>query len=419
MTKKILIVSYTFPPYPGIGGRRWAKFAKYLAQKGYEIHVVCSENPFDEQSSWLQDIQYPSIKVYPLPVKYPMVMLLGVNNLFDKLIYRFWKIYFSFYSKGVIYERTIFWKKQLLEKASELIEKERIKNVIVSIPPYRLAVYTTELKRKFPYINFIVDYRDPWTDNKSFHGFKDITSARFKYEEGMEKEVINSADYIITVSEKMTDNIKARNTTHAKIITVTNGYDPADILPVVDKKTWGDNKIRFIYAGTLYSNLNYIISPLLDYLEKLKNTNKPLYDQLSFEFYGKQNPELAGQIIRFKSPAISIHDTLPLGQMQEKIRNGNFCTLMSAPDHSFAFNTKFVEYVANRKPILLFSYPGETSDFLRKNKLGFHINPPDIENNLNEFFAGMPGVIENFNSKYNIEPFSIPFLTTKIEAILK
>ena len=50
----ILLISYTFPPHPGIGGRRWAKFSKYLSKLNYIVHVIHVANPFDEDSLWFR-----------------------------------------------------------------------------------------------------------------------------------------------------------------------------------------------------------------------------------------------------------------------------------------------------------------------------------------------------------------------------
>ncbi len=418
MKKKLLIILYTFPPFPGIGGRRWAKFAKYLAMKEYDVHVICCENVFPEQSLWTKDVKHKNIKTYPLPAKYPDVMLHGVKSMMGKLSYRFWKMRFSFSSKGVLFDRTMFWQEQLMAKASAIIESEKIENVIASIPPYRLATYSIVLKKKYPNINLVVDYRDPWADNKSYHGFKDLSPERLKHELQLEEEVLNKADKVITVSDKMTEMLKARSANPSKISTILNGFDPADILAPVPKQSSSD-KIRFIYAGTLYSNLEYIADPLFAYISKLKKENSDLYSRISFEFYGNHNPELANKITALNDKAVSVHPSMPLDKIQEVLRAGDFCVLMSAPDHTFAFNTKFCEYLANRKPILLFAYPGETANFIKQNKLGFVVNPQALDRDMDSFFADMQNIVSSYNSQYNLEPFSIPALTGEIEKLLK
>ena len=54
--KKILVVSYTFPPSPGIGGRRWAKFSKVLVQKGWDVDVIAAKITRDSESVWMKDV---------------------------------------------------------------------------------------------------------------------------------------------------------------------------------------------------------------------------------------------------------------------------------------------------------------------------------------------------------------------------
>ena len=77
MNKKVLIVCYSFPPYPGIGGRRWAKFAKYLYRNGYNVNVISSKNKADENSQWKTDIEEYSNNIDYIESNYPFY--LGIN----------------------------------------------------------------------------------------------------------------------------------------------------------------------------------------------------------------------------------------------------------------------------------------------------------------------------------------------------
>lgn len=345
-------------------------------------------------------------------------MLHGVHSLMDKIRYRLWKIYFSLYSRGVIFERTMFWNKQLLKLASVIIENEKIENVIISIPPFRLATYALKLKEKFRGVNFIVDYRDPWTDNKSFHGFKDISDSRFIYEKELEGRVLCKADKIISVSEKMTEGLMARNLHQGEIITIPNGYDPDDI-QVGKENLVKSEKIKIVYAGTLYSDLEYVVLPFITYLDKLKQTNKTLHDRFSFEFYGNLNKELKDKLKLANDGSISVFGSVSLNEMQEKLSNCSCCMLITPPDYSVVFNTKFFEYLANRKPVLLFTYPCDASEFLVKNKLGFHINPDSLEKDMDTFFTTIDNVISGFNKDFDISRFSLPYLTSELEKMFK
>src|SRR3982751_5669206 len=38
--RRLLVISYHFPPDGAVGGQRWAGLSKYLARLGWEVHVV-------------------------------------------------------------------------------------------------------------------------------------------------------------------------------------------------------------------------------------------------------------------------------------------------------------------------------------------------------------------------------------------
>ena len=73
--KKVLIITYYWPPAGGPGVQRWLKFVKYLPEFGIEPIVYCPENPkypimdtsmVSEVSSALEVIQAPINEPYKL-----------------------------------------------------------------------------------------------------------------------------------------------------------------------------------------------------------------------------------------------------------------------------------------------------------------------------------------------------------------
>lgn len=417
--KNILLISYIFPPAAGIGGRRWAKFAKYLSRQGYVVQVITAENYSDSVSEWLKDIDEPNIKVHLLPMKYPSVLNRIPNTLFEKLKYRFWMYFFKIFSKGTIFDRSVFWKYQLMKKTESLINEFKIKNVIVTIPPFKLAHHCISIKNKYPNINLIVDYRDPWTDNKSFHGFKGLSKTRLSYEISIENEVLRAADKVISVSQEMSQKLISRDiTSSSKFFTISNGFDEEDIIFSNRIKKSNEGYFTFIYTGSLYSNLDYVIEPLLDFLVNLKQNNKKLFNKLRFEFYGNQDIQLANKIKEANLNIIKVFSQVSLITVYQKINEANFCLLFSAPDHSFAFNTKFFEYLACRKPILLFSNLGKTSEFISQNNLGYTIDNSDFKNSIEEILIKITNNSFNYNSEFDIRPFSVKTMTKDLDHLL-
>lgn len=414
--KTVLIISYTFPPHPGIGGRRWAKFAKYLVLKDYKVHVISAENVTTSTSLWMNDVLNENIINHKLPLKYPKVLIENGNSFFSKVKFRFWKTMFSFFSSGTIFERTLFWKRQLLKKAIKIIDDNKIQNVIITIPPYRLAYYGVALKKMRPEINLIADFRDPWTNNLSFHGFKDISEDRLAFEKKMELEVLKWFDKIVTVAENTTNYLKVElNTDANKFFTIPNGFDSTDLIS--SQTEVNREKITFIHTGTLYSNLEYIIAPLLDFLVKLKQENLTLFEKLKFEFYGNYGFDLKKEIEKKKLTCFSINGPVSLAEAFKKIKNSDYCLLFAAPDHGFAFNTKFCEYVGNKKPIILFSNKGDASQFIEVNKIGKCIYPNSLDNDMMTFFNAIETGSFVFNTTFNVNDFSVEKFTDQYQKL--
>ena len=63
--KKVLIITYYWPPSGGSGVQRWLKFVKYLPQNGVQPHVYTPENPdFNvKDESFLKDIPKEAVVI--------------------------------------------------------------------------------------------------------------------------------------------------------------------------------------------------------------------------------------------------------------------------------------------------------------------------------------------------------------------
>ena len=72
MKKKVLIISYYWPPSGGAGVQRWLKMSKYLAEMGNDITVYSPNNPEvpAQDLSLIGDI-HPSINELKTPIWEP------------------------------------------------------------------------------------------------------------------------------------------------------------------------------------------------------------------------------------------------------------------------------------------------------------------------------------------------------------
>jgi hypothetical protein len=414
--KTILLICHSFPPYPGIGGRRWAKFAKYLSQNGHSVKIIASENPFSKRSEWLNDVKNADVTF--LPFNYPFVLKKDTAlSFFDKLIYRAALLYVKCFGKGNYYDRSLFWEKQIIKTSSDLISKHKIKNVIVTCPPFHIAFYCLRLKNIFPEINLVTDFRDLWSGDFSLSGLKLMSGKRQSEEIRMEKEVLERSDIVLTVSVKMTNAFKAQ-VPKCNCYTLPNGFDEDDFKNIADMPKKQNKKITFVFTGTLYANLQNIFTPLIKALKKLKAEQPELYSLLSFNFYGNIPHEI--KTICSGNEAIHFHGSIPLNEVYEKISGSDMCLLFLTDAYTFSLSTKFYEYVSQKKKMIVFSKKGDATDFIEQNNLGYWISPENCYEGLIKLIElHKSGQTAYWNSTLNISDFSVKALTKQLEKYLK
>jgi hypothetical protein len=187
------------------------------------------------------------------------------KNIWGKISYRLSRMFCSWFSGGTPYDKSLFWRTVLLRRSEELLKTHAINNVIVTGAPFRSLYYATQLKKKFPDINLIADFRDPWTQGTSY-GFESLSSERFQHEFGMEKRVCEAAAYVTAPNNLILKYLSEKHmVTAGKLKVLAHGYDVDDI-PVVsvrDKKS----KKRFIFFGTFYEGAEYYFRIFMSALE--------------------------------------------------------------------------------------------------------------------------------------------------------
>jgi len=224
-TDKILIISFTFPPKPGVGGRRWAKFAKYLYKKGSEFSVITSENHENSESNWTQDTISFLDKIHVINSGYPKLLKLSPKTFLRKVLYRLNLISVKLRSNGQYYDQTIFWKKQLLDKVEELIELGHTTIIATGAPFHYLSVLS-ELHKTYPQIKLIADIRDPWIHSTAQYNYHKLSKKRFARELAKKQKVVEYFDKIITVNKVITEDFKERYPLFRdKFKTISNGFD--------------------------------------------------------------------------------------------------------------------------------------------------------------------------------------------------
>ena len=247
--KKVLLITYYFPPSGGAGVQRWLKTINYLPKAGVETIVltvdpaVASYPQIDE--SLCNDV--PSgIKIYRTGTREILSLYKKVSpkkevpyggfanepnpNLIQKI---------SRFIRGNFFlpDPRRGWNKYALAKAKEIIESEAIETIVTTSPPHSTQLIGLELKRLYPHLNWVADLRDPWTDiyyNEDLYPTRWAKKGNLRYE----RSVLLGADQIITVSEECKRLFAEKADVAEKISVVPNGYDTKDFInsTIINKK---------------------------------------------------------------------------------------------------------------------------------------------------------------------------------------
>ncbi len=407
MSKQILLLAFTFPPAPGIGGRRWAKFAKYLSKEGYTVHVICARNNTSETSLFEADVQNDAqiIRHY-FSSGYPEVLNTIPATFFQKLKYTFWLRLLPFLTPGYFFDKAIFSEKSVLKMAGDLLTKHQIETVIATGAPFRMNYYATRLKVLFPHIRLINDFRDPWMWAGSY-SYDRMRPSRKAFEKQMRDTVLEWSDHITVPVEAMKDFLINNYPKQAnKIKLLPHAFDESEICEKTDHSI--KNTIRLVFYGTLYPGLENYVSALAKVLGEHKGriqldlyTNVIRYKDI-FAAHGACN------FIAFKEPM--------QGKELFKKLSGYDHVLIIQPDYAKDYiSTKFYEIIRCRIPIIMLGQEGVTSGFLQKSQTGVFFPVDEIVSGVNDLAHGK--IKHPYNAEYEVLPFSFSAVTRSLAAL--
>jgi hypothetical protein len=423
MNKKVLLIVPEFPPNNSIGGRRWAKFAKYLAKDNINVFVIAFKpTSYAVNSNWLNDISNDKIKVFYLSSRYPKILESSSKNLVIRIIKKVLSIIVSFIDGGIIQDRAIFFRSNLLNCATKLIQENNIKNVICSGPYHRASYYTSLLKNDFPNINFIVDFRDRWTDGQVY-GIDKVSDAIYRKEEGMQKYTCEKADFVISTYEQILDELKALYPylDDTKFLHFSHNYDPSDYPTIIGfSSSVSQKQIRFIYGGTI--NTAALIDgfiPFLNALKSLQLERNDLYQLISFEIYGS-NFRINELIEHLNiSSCVKILPKISEYEFYKKVNETDFPMIFLGNKWKNLLTTKSIAYLPFRKPILVVAEKGKVTDMVLNNLIGYHFSPDKCYQNLVTLVEDYKMNQIHFNNDYDYEAYSYEFAAKRLIQLLK
>jgi hypothetical protein len=258
MPKKVLIITYYWPPAGGPGVQRWLKFVKYLPENHIEPVLYCPENasyPLIDKT--LESEVSSDLKVLKQNIKEPYKLA----SLFTKQTKTISKGIISdtknqsFIEKLLLYIRGNYfipdarknWIKPSVDYLKPFLEQHQIETIITTGPPHSLHLIGLQLKKELN-LNWIADFRDPWT-TIGYHKKLKLTKKASEKHLKLESEVLTCADKIIVTSYNTKREFSAK--TAQPIAVITNGFDNEVLTDITLDKCFS-----LAHIGSLLSDRN-------------------------------------------------------------------------------------------------------------------------------------------------------------------
>ncbi|MFD2541308.1 glycosyltransferase family 4 protein [Lacinutrix gracilariae] len=285
--KKVLIISYYWPPAGGPGVQRWLKFVKYLPEFNVAPIVYIPSNPnYPLVDETLVDEVSKEVTIIKQPISEPYKFASFLSKKNTKSI-----------SKGLIteakkqslMERLLLlirgnffipdarksWVKPSVKYLSTYIQDFNIDTVITTGPPHSLHLIGMQLKRKLG-VKWIADFRDPWT-TIGYHKELKLTQKAKQKHIRLEREVLQTADQIIVTSSVTKQEFQEK--TNQPITVITNGYDVEKTEAVSL-----DTKFSLAHIGSLLAKRNPEV--LWNVLQELTEENEEFAKHFELKLVG-------------------------------------------------------------------------------------------------------------------------------------
>lgn len=386
--KKVLIITYYWPPSGGAGVQRWLKFVKYLPKNGWEPVIFTVDNG-----------EYPSIDE-SLENDIPD----GIEVIKSKI----WEPY-SFYKKftgrkkdelinaGFLKERKKavflerlsvwvrgnffipdarkFWIKPSTRILSSYLKDNSIDVVISSGPPHSTHLIAKNINVNYN-LPWIADFRDPWT-NIDF--YNDLMLSKFadRKHKRLEKLVLSSADIILTVGKTLALELSQLGAKRVEVI--ENGYDKSDLNKGVINQL--DDKFSIAHIGTFSPSRNN--QTLWKALSELVKEDDFFSNKLELKLIGKIDYSVTESLKKYELesfvnhiPYLS-HDLVINQQMSSHLL---LLMVNNTPNAKGIVTGKIFEYMASNRPTLVIGpSDGDVAEIVSKCNAGVICDFDDIK----------------------------------------
>jgi len=419
--KKVLIISYYWPPAGGPGVQRVLKFAKYLPDFGWEpIILTVKDGEFPAVDKSLekgisQDCivhKSKSIEPFKLYKKFigkknkdeipTFILNKSKSDNFKDKIAKWIRL------NLFIPDAKIGWIPFAVSKGMDLINKNKIDLIFSSSPPQTVNLIAKKISKKSG-IPWVADFRDPWTDAFWQEGGSNRNYISHQIDKTLEKSCLVSANSITTVSSSLIKLFKNKSQNNFTLL--PNGFD-SDDFDNIEKSP--SRKFRINYIGYLGQN-----QKIDNFLDTIKSLDERLINNININFWGNIHQSIWDKIDEYKlNDIIKINSYVPHNEAIKIMTNSEILLLVipEVQNNELIVTGKLFEYLATQNYILGIGPPNsDIVKILQETKCGHMFGYKDELNAvLSEQMQNWEKGIEGTANIKNIQQYSRKELACKL-----
>ena len=393
--KKMLLVTYIFPPLAAVGVYRILKFCKYLREFGIEPIVLTPRNPntrtFDENlvrqiPDGIRVIRPYTLEPFriretPAGESRNDALSSSKNPTDNNRPPSFGsKLKRSVGQFLAIPDQQYLWSWAGLLRGIQVVRKNNIDIVLSSSPPPSTHVLASRIARltNRPHV---ADFRDLWTQNTSYSE-RNFPTNLLRRDRRFEENVLRRAAGISVNTASFKEQLLEKNgfLSQEKIEMVTNGVDPCDF-ENLNIERGSNRKFTMLYTGSIYSkhrNPEFFLVAVRKWLD----SRPDVVPRISIEFMGNWDAEFIPLVEKHNlSKVVHWHGWKPQVEAMASTMNADLLLLLQGFDSalSAAVPRKLYEYMITNRPILAFAPPGEIPNLIERYQCGVSLSEPNPE----------------------------------------
>ncbi len=411
--KKVLMIAHQFPPVGGSGVQRTIKFVKYLRSFGFEP-VVLTRDP-----KGLSLLDYSMLNEIPEGIKvlrtapWNLTELPKPFNIFGKILNR----------KILIPDGERLWQYFGKSTAVNAVKSEDISIIYSTSYPYSDHLMGLHLKKMYPDIPWVVDFRDEWTKNPNIEDYG-YGKSRINKEIALEAEILEKSDAVIANTPFMMENfLIGREHLRNKFTVIPNGYDESDFEGLKEINP-NNSKFTITYTGLLYGRRKP--DTFFAALGKLLAEKKISKEDIDVKLIGSFKPGYISGLAK-KYGADAIIRELPYMKHKESIQalmSSNVLMLTAGSGEEAFYLGKIFEYMYTGRPIIaIVPEKGAAAQLINDTGTGFVSDSEDISttaNNILKLYDGFKKQVNTCNPDWNkIAKFERKELTKSLSEVFQ